>query len=892
MNGKKCANKLIALQGSSENNHCIVCQELSPGYVCLNFKTFICQECSDVHQELGLKTASIAHTEWTDDEFDLIKRGGNRKGVILWLAFWNESDFPRPTKSEPERIRDFIRKAFVVKCWQRQPSARRGLRDESRLTVAEVAAGGKTELYDDLRPPGPTLPNALAKQQAAEIARQQAAEKAAATPAPNNGLVFLQTATACFCPNHDSSAKRVKQQPTLRICTGCCVQLQTNYSTFSLCPSCSEKRQQCMICGEASADKKTTAPEATSACISRELSAATEDSKEAASTAAGDGDGTWKADFSSDGEVPDVPSTIPALPASSAPTQELGNLLDLDLLGLDMPSTAVPAAAPASQPIAAAETPMQQAGTEAATANEAGELAIAQVADEWSQVAEAAGTPATSQDPMPVGDSSEVQDAPSAAGDLLSLDITDGAADPACETPTAPATPAVEGQPDRDDWIGSPINSDAREVAEFEAVCTEMAAEKPQKEESVEVRAASVEKKPVAVADAAAAWEEIGDKLKEAVLHGSTSAVLDVFQTCETTPSIPEARRQATEEHFAALREVDFESMASESAACAAAEASKAAAAAEVIAHAVADEANGDEAAVASAGDAEETQEATKEEVEVVATSSSGAAEPTAAETAAAEPRPEAAEPAPQEAASSTAAASPPRKDDRFAAFDEIPLAATRQPLPPISTPMKNQLMAAVDAQVPILLSPQQLETLDSDHLAQMHAMITRTLQQRTSANFSVSPQAAFAPSPASSQAPFVPSSASSQPACFAPSPQPACFVPSPLPPLPGQSQERKADDPFSMMDEAVPERKDEFSDLLNAFQQNSLGSAKKEPQPVASPAPAPTTVRALAGALDAAANPSSAVAPAGNSAGSIDAGFGDLLQAFQDKGLLAGRKA
>merc|ERR1719253_1395707 len=316
----------------SENDRCAVCQELSPGHICLNFKTFVCQECSAVHREFGHKVASIAHTEWTDEELDLIKRGGNRKAASLWLAFWQEYDFPRPAKAESERRRDFIRKAYVVKCWQRQPKARQG---GCVVDVREAAEQGQTCEV-------PVQPKS--DQEGAQEA------PAAAAPANPNGLVYLQTATACFCPNHDSSAKRVKQQPSMRVCAGCCIQLQTNYSAFAFCPSCSGKRQQCMICGESSAEKlKAQAVETT--CLSREASAVTE----AASTAPGDADALWKADFSSDGEAASdaVPATATATATATAPSppapapgpaQETDHLLDL--FGLDIPC-ATPASAPA-----------------------------------------------------------------------------------------------------------------------------------------------------------------------------------------------------------------------------------------------------------------------------------------------------------------------------------------------------------------------------------------------------------------------------------------------------------------------------------------------------------------------------------------------------------------
>lgn len=52
-----------------------------------------------------------------------------------------------------------------------------------------------------------------------------------------------------FCPNHDSSDKRVKGAPEFKECLACGVRLQTSYTEFTLCPPCSDSKRRCMICG-------------------------------------------------------------------------------------------------------------------------------------------------------------------------------------------------------------------------------------------------------------------------------------------------------------------------------------------------------------------------------------------------------------------------------------------------------------------------------------------------------------------------------------------------------------------------------------------------------------------------------------------------------------------
>lgn len=53
-----------------------------------------------------------------------------------------------------------------------------------------------------------------------------------------------------YCSMHSSSEKRTKvNAPKFWDCTSCGRQVTTNYSTFTLCPPCSDKDRRCMICG-------------------------------------------------------------------------------------------------------------------------------------------------------------------------------------------------------------------------------------------------------------------------------------------------------------------------------------------------------------------------------------------------------------------------------------------------------------------------------------------------------------------------------------------------------------------------------------------------------------------------------------------------------------------
>merc|ERR1740121_2631597 len=52
-----------------------------------------------------------------------------------------------------------------------------------------------------------------------------------------------------FCNRHDSSEKRIKsEEPSLRECQKCKMQLHTNHKEFMFCPGCSEQLDRCMLC--------------------------------------------------------------------------------------------------------------------------------------------------------------------------------------------------------------------------------------------------------------------------------------------------------------------------------------------------------------------------------------------------------------------------------------------------------------------------------------------------------------------------------------------------------------------------------------------------------------------------------------------------------------------
>jgi len=57
-------------------------------------------------------------------------------------------------------------------------------------------------------------------------------------------------ATPRYCSKHDCSEKRLKAEPRHQKCKGCPLSVNNTYAEFTFCPSCSEQRHQCMLCGD------------------------------------------------------------------------------------------------------------------------------------------------------------------------------------------------------------------------------------------------------------------------------------------------------------------------------------------------------------------------------------------------------------------------------------------------------------------------------------------------------------------------------------------------------------------------------------------------------------------------------------------------------------------
>ncbi|XP_074331492.1 uncharacterized protein LOC141668506 [Apium graveolens] len=98
-----------------ENRRCMNCDHLGPRYVCTSFSTFVCTVCSGVHREFGHRVKSVLVATFTYEEVIALQAGGNERARVIYLGAWDPARNTRPTGSDIDRVRDFIKHVYVDK---------------------------------------------------------------------------------------------------------------------------------------------------------------------------------------------------------------------------------------------------------------------------------------------------------------------------------------------------------------------------------------------------------------------------------------------------------------------------------------------------------------------------------------------------------------------------------------------------------------------------------------------------------------------------------------------------------------------------------------------------------------------------------------------------------
>ncbi|XP_039118533.1 probable ADP-ribosylation factor GTPase-activating protein AGD14 [Dioscorea cayenensis subsp. rotundata] len=132
------------------NKRCINCNSLGPQYVCTNFWTFICTNCSGLHREFTHRVKSISMAKFTSQEVHALQGGGNERAREIYFKEWDPERHSFPDSSNVDRLRDFIKHVYVDRRYTGERSTDRppmvkGEGDESN----SYRSGSRSPPYED-----------------------------------------------------------------------------------------------------------------------------------------------------------------------------------------------------------------------------------------------------------------------------------------------------------------------------------------------------------------------------------------------------------------------------------------------------------------------------------------------------------------------------------------------------------------------------------------------------------------------------------------------------------------------------------------------------------------------------------------------------------------------
>ncbi|XP_039125763.1 probable ADP-ribosylation factor GTPase-activating protein AGD14 [Dioscorea cayenensis subsp. rotundata] len=111
------------------NRRCINCNNLGPQYVCTNFWTFICTNCSGMHREFTHRVKSISMAKFTSQEVISLQACGNSRAKDIYFKEWDPQWHSYPDSSDIDSLREFIRHVYV----DRKYTGEKGTNRSSRM---------------------------------------------------------------------------------------------------------------------------------------------------------------------------------------------------------------------------------------------------------------------------------------------------------------------------------------------------------------------------------------------------------------------------------------------------------------------------------------------------------------------------------------------------------------------------------------------------------------------------------------------------------------------------------------------------------------------------------------------------------------------------------------
>ncbi|KAJ0961504.1 hypothetical protein J5N97_002008 [Dioscorea zingiberensis] len=138
------------------NRRCINCNNLGPQYVCTNFWTFICTNCSGMHREFTHRVKSISMAKFTSQEVIALQEGGNERAKLIYFKDWDPQRHSFPDSSNIDRIREFIKHVYVDRRYtgergtDRPPRVKSDREDSNENRMADSYHGSsRSPPYED-----------------------------------------------------------------------------------------------------------------------------------------------------------------------------------------------------------------------------------------------------------------------------------------------------------------------------------------------------------------------------------------------------------------------------------------------------------------------------------------------------------------------------------------------------------------------------------------------------------------------------------------------------------------------------------------------------------------------------------------------------------------------
>ncbi|RDY05928.1 putative ADP-ribosylation factor GTPase-activating protein AGD14, partial [Mucuna pruriens] len=142
------------------NRRCINCNSLGPQYVCTNFWTFVCTNCSGIHREFTHRVKSISMAKFSAQEVSALQEGGNERAKEIYFKEWDPQRciilISISGASNIDRLRNFIKHVYVDRIFSGErtydkPPRVKGDKDDfyENKRMEMYQGGPKSPAYED-----------------------------------------------------------------------------------------------------------------------------------------------------------------------------------------------------------------------------------------------------------------------------------------------------------------------------------------------------------------------------------------------------------------------------------------------------------------------------------------------------------------------------------------------------------------------------------------------------------------------------------------------------------------------------------------------------------------------------------------------------------------------